>query len=139
MTDFKEKIEDMDFNEILTICKDSYAKKMPGIITIPYIGVTEKVKYTFGELTALCPMTGLPDQYTITVTISPQNLLPELKSLKMYYISYRNLPISHEHLLSKIYTDILKTVNPIYLIVELDVAIRGGIKTIIRKDSREDE
>ncbi|NMC34098.1 MAG: preQ(1) synthase [Veillonellaceae bacterium] len=112
---------------------------MPQIATIPYIGVVEEVKYEFDELTALCPMTGLPDHYKIIITISPNSLLPELKSLKMYYIAYRNLPITHEHLLSKIYTEVKEIIDPEYIVVELNVNIRGGIKTIVRKDSRENE
>lgn len=129
---FKDKIEEMSFEDVLQVTKDSYNKKMPRITHIPYIGLNQIANYVYPELTALCPMTGIPDTYTVHVTLEPNTLLPELKSLKEYFTAYRDLPISHEHLASKIYKEIKQAVDPKSLEVKLDVAVRGGIKTDIK-------
>ena len=111
---------------------ESYSKKMPTISVIPYVGVKEQVNYEYNELTALCPVTELPDYYTIKISFIPDKLLPELKSLKMYFIAYRNMHFSHEHLASKIYEDLDNTFDPEKLFLKLKVNIRGGIETIIK-------
>lgn len=128
---FKDKIEEMSYTEVLQVTTDSYNKQMPTISIIPYIGLNQLAEYVYPELTALCPMTGLPDTYTVHIILEPKEHLPELKSLKEYFTAYRDLPISHEHLASKIYKEIEETVEPQALTVKLDVAIRGGIKTDI--------
>jgi len=43
------------------------------------------------EVTALCPVTGQPDWYTVTVKYVPNDLCVESKSLKLYLQSFRNM------------------------------------------------
>src|SRR3954468_8462224 len=45
------------------------------------------------EFTSVCPKTGLPDHCTLRLTYVPDKLCLELKSLKMYWLEYRNLGI----------------------------------------------
>lgn len=129
---FDGKIEDMSSEKLKERIKEVYNMEMPKIIPIPYIGKIEEVTYKYPELTALCPMTGIQDLYTITIKITPNEQIPELKSLKFYFLGYKDLPISHEHLCSKIYEDIKKTIDPSELQIDLDVAVRGGIETTIK-------
>jgi 7-cyano-7-deazaguanine reductase len=130
--DFKKKIEDMSPQEVRERIEKAYAQKMPEIVGIPYVGVDDEViTYIYPELTALCPMTGLQDLYTLEITLEPNKFVPELKSLKFYLMGYRELPISHEHLASKIYEDLERVLAPGLLEINLDTAVRGGIKTIV--------
>ncbi len=98
------------------------------------------VEYEFPELTAVCPSTGLPDFYTVRIVFEPERKLPELKSLKLYFVSYRNVGILHENLANKILEDFIKVVEPRWVLIELYVNNRGGIYTTIRRYwSRESE
>ena len=83
------------------------------------------------EFTCICPKTGLPDFALIKVTYSPQKLCLELKSFKMYIVSYRDVGIFHEHLVNKILDDIVKACDPRRAKVEGVVAARGGIQTTV--------
>lgn len=128
----KPKIEDMDLKELAKYLEMSLELDLSEIIPIPYLGgIDALVKYTSEELIALCPMTGLPDTYKIEISFVPDKLVPELKSLKKYYVDFKDIPISHEHLHAKIFYDFQEAISPKTLKVFLDVAIRGGIKTTI--------
>lgn len=129
--DFTKTIEDMSDEDLKQRIKDGYEHKMPEIRPVPYIGGLQEVIYRYPELTALCPMTGIQDLYTITIVFTPSELIPELKSLKQYFLAFRDLPISHEHLNSKITEEFNKAIKPTELKVVLNVAIRGGIKTTV--------
>jgi 7-cyano-7-deazaguanine reductase len=102
---------------------------------VPYLGVnTQLCEYTFPELEARCPVTGIKDQYIITFRYIPDQIIPELKSLKLYLWDYEEcfVPISHEHLASKLYNDFKAVVKPKDLYVELIVAGRGELFTTVR-------
>lgn len=92
-------------------------------------------KYTidlnFPEFTCICPKTGLPDFGTIKILYRPTKTCLELKSLKMYFVFYRNLGIFHEHLVNKILDDIVKACTPRWAKVEVVMNPRGGITTTV--------
>lgn len=83
------------------------------------------------EFTCLCPKTGLPDFATIIIDYAPDKDCLELKSLKEYFISYRNVGIFHEHLVNKILEDIVKACKPRYAKVVGEINVRGGIETTV--------
>jgi len=85
----------------------------------------------FPEFTCICPKTGLPDFATIVIDYIPDRNCLELKSLKEYFIAYRNTGIFHEHLVNKILDDIVKASKPRYTKVTGIIAVRGGIETTI--------
>jgi len=128
---FGKTIEEMDSDTLKLLIEEVVKCEMPEIRAIPYIGTDEKITYQYEELTALCPMTGVQDLYSITISYTPNKFIPELKSLKFYFLEYRNLPISHEHLAYKIAKDMNDAIQPMDLSIVLEVAIRGGIKTTI--------
>ena len=133
--DFTKKIEDMTPEQMKARIKAGYEFEIPHkIVAIPYLGTKEVVEYTYPEMIALCPATGYPDTYKLTITFVPTKLLPELKSLKFYLMDYISLPISHEHLADKIYKEIKKTIKPVELRIVLDTSVRGGIYTTIVKE-----
>jgi len=135
---FKRKIEDITEDEIKHILKTSYNAEMPALLPIPYFGEGGIVTYDYGELVALCPITTLTDLYRSIITFIPDNYVCELKSLRFYYLAYRTLPISHELLASKIYTEFKRAVKPKKLNLKLGVSVRGGITTTIELGNKID-
>jgi 7-cyano-7-deazaguanine reductase len=100
------------------------------LVLIPYMGErNEEVEHYYPELVALCPVTFLPDLNQVYIRYIPDKHIPELKSLKYYLMDYIKLPISHEHLASKILQQIREQVLPKKIAVLLKVNVRGGIYT----------
>lgn len=86
------------------------------------------------EFTCICPKTGLPDFAIIKIKYSPRKYCLELKSLKMYFVSFRNIGIFHEHLVNKILDDLVKTCDPRSMEVEVIMNPRGGIATTVKAE-----
>ena len=94
-------------------------------------------QHVFAELTSLCPTTQLPDFYTVKLTYEPDQFLPELKSLKLYFLTFRNTEILHEEVANEILNNFVKSIMPRWAQIVLKVNNRGGVlTTIARKWSR---
>ena len=133
---FRGKIEKMGKAEIKRQEERIKKLQMPKIQVLDFLYEDGgEITYEYPELVALCPMTGIPDFYTVRVIYMPGKRIPELKSLRFYFLAYKDLPVLHEHLASKIFEDFWKAVGPEKLKVELEVAVRGGIYTRIVKES----
>lgn len=98
-----------------------------------YKGTKYVCEHAFPELTAVCPTSNLPDFYTFRMIYEPYEKIIELKSLKLYLIEYRNVGIYHEELINKIMEDLKQIVEPNWIFIELEVAVRGGISSSIRR------
>ena len=97
------------------------------------------IEVTTPEFTAICPKTGLPDFGTIQISYIPDEQCVELKSLKEYFLFYRDVGIFHEHVINKILVDFVAACNPRRVEIVGDFHVRGGIKTVIRANyERED-
>lgn len=83
------------------------------------------------EFTALCPWTGLPDTGILTITYEPSNKLLELKSLKYYILSYRDVGIVQEHAAGRILEDLVAACKPKRMTILLDYRMRGGLHTSV--------
>ena len=59
------------------------------------------------EFTALCPWTGLPDYGTLEISYVPDRSCLELKSLKYYLMSFRDVGIVQEHAANRILKDLV--------------------------------
>ena len=90
------------------------------------------IEITNLEFTAVCPKTGLPDFATLCITYVPDQHCVELKSLKEYFLFYRDVGIFHEHVVNKVLEDFVKACQPRKAEVVGDFNIRGGIKTVVR-------
>ncbi|MHA1298269.1 MAG: preQ(1) synthase [Candidatus Helarchaeota archaeon] len=90
-------------------------------------------EHIFPELTAVCPTSNLPDFYNFRLIYEPDEHIIELKSLKLYLVEYRNVGIYHEDLINKIMEDLKDTIKPNWIFIELEVAVRGGISTSVRR------
>src|SRR5208282_6657907 len=64
------------------------------------------------EFTTVCPKTGQPDFGTITFTYTPAKLCVELKSLKLYLQSFRNVGIFYETAVNRLLDDIVAACQP---------------------------
>ena len=97
------------------------------------------IEVTNPEFTAVCPKTGLPDFGTIQISYIPDEQCVELKSLKEYFLSYRDVGIFHEHVINKILEDFVAACNPRKVEIVGDFHIRGGMKTIVRANYKREE
>jgi len=88
-----------------------------------------EVVYETDEFTFVCPWTGLPDFARLTIRYIPNKLLVELKSLKYYLTSFRNVGILQEHAINRILNDLVKLIKPATMTIEAEYKERGGIKT----------
>jgi 7-cyano-7-deazaguanine reductase len=84
------------------------------------------IQFVFPEFTSVCPVTGQPDFATITVRYVPDELCVEMKSLKLYFFSYRNKGIFYEAVTNAILDDLVAVLKPRRMSVVGDFAVRGG-------------
>jgi len=83
------------------------------------------------EFTCLCPKTGQPDFATLNISYIPDKLCLELKSLKIYLVSYRNEGGFHEKVTNTILDDLIAACKPRMLKIVADFNVRGGIYTTV--------
>ena len=88
------------------------------------------------EFTAVCPWTGLPDYGTLQLTYVPSRDCIELKSLKYYLLSFRDVGIVQEHAANRILQDLVACCQPRRMKVTLDYKVRGGIHTAVSVEYR---
>ncbi|MCQ9205381.1 MAG: preQ(1) synthase [Omnitrophica bacterium] len=86
------------------------------------------VELTSDEFTCLCPYSGLPDFAHLIIKYTPNRKLIELKSLKYYLYSFRNVKIYNEHVVNKILEDLKRALSPHDIIIVGEFMSRGGIK-----------
>lgn len=85
------------------------------------------------ELTAICPFTDYPDFGRVEIRYIPGKKCLELKSFKLYINAFRDVKIFHEALTEVIFADFLAAVKPKKAMIEIDMNVRGNIKTVCRK------
>ncbi len=100
-----------------------------------YPGDEEVVRIDTNEFTAVCPYSGLPDFGTIRIEYVPGRSIVELRSLKYYLFSYRNVGIYQEHLVNRILEDLVRCCRPKWMRVEADYNIRGGVHTTVVRET----
>ncbi len=98
-------------------------------IPFDYAGSATEVVYETEEFTFVCPWTGLPDFARLVIRYLPDGSLVELKSLKYYLTSYRNVGILQEHAVNRILQDLVQLLQPLSMVVEAEYKERGGMKT----------
>ena len=83
------------------------------------------------EFTSVCPKTGLPDFGRITIRYMPRERCLELKSLKEYLFTYRNLGIFQENIVNRVLEDVVRATRPKWAEVKGEFRPRGGIGTVV--------
>jgi len=86
------------------------------------------------EFTCICPKTGLPDFAVIFISYGPDKVCIELKSFKLYFVSYRDVGIFHEHLVNKVLDDFVKACQPRWARIKVVMNPRGGIATAVEAE-----
>ena len=83
------------------------------------------------EFTSVCPKTGLPDFGVLTIRYMQDKRCLELKSLKEYLQSYRNLGIFQEYIVNRVLEDVVRWARPVWAEVKGEFRPRGGISTVV--------
>lgn len=90
------------------------------------------VEFEMPEFTAICPFSDFPDFGVIRLKYVPNRLCIELKSLKFYINSYRDVKVFHEHVINIILDDFVAACDPLKVEIEGDFNVRGNIKTVVK-------
>jgi len=98
--------------------------------TFPYDGPEQEIVTETSEFSAVCPYSGLPDFATLSIRYAPSDRCVELKSLKYYVISFRNVGIFQEHVTARIADDLWRLLAPRRLTVSTRYNTRGGFDTV---------
>ena len=104
-----------------------------------YAGREIWIDFEIPEFTAICPFSDFPDFAIIKLKYVPNQRCIELKSLKLYINSFRNVKVFHEHVINIILEDFVKACNPLRVEIEGDFHVRGNIKTVVRASYRKDK
>lgn len=97
-----------------------------------YPGKEIWVEFEMPEFTAICPFSDFPDFAVIKLKYVPNERCIELKSLKLYINSFRNVKVFHEHVINMILDDFVTACDPLRVELEGDFHVRGNIKTVVR-------
>ena len=111
--------EEMDLFQL-----DTFAYEFPG--------KEIKINFEIPEFTCICPFSDFPDFATIRLAYTPNNRCIELKSLKLYINSFREVKVFHEHVINIILEDFVNACDPLTVEIEGDFNVRGNIKTTVR-------
>ena len=90
-----------------------------------------EIRFVCPEFTCLCPKTGQPDFATFKIRYVPHKLCVELKSLKLYFWSFRDEGHFHEAVTNRIADDLVKLLAPRAMEVKGLFYVRGGITTSV--------
>lgn len=102
----------------------------------PCPGRDYQIEFVFPEFTSVCPVTGQPDFATITIRYIPDRRCVEMKSLKLYFLSFRNKGIFYEAVVNRILDDLVHTLQPRQMTVIGQFAVRGGTAGTVTVDYR---
>lgn len=97
-----------------------------------YRGSDVAIDIETDEFTAVCPWSGLPDFGKVAIRYLPSARILELRSLKYYLLSYRNVGIYQEHAVNRMLDELVRVTEPQWMEITLDYKVRGGIHTTCR-------
>lgn len=99
------------------------------------------IEHVSDEFTSVCPKTGHPDFGTVTLRYQPApppaGVCVELKSLKLYYQSFRSEGIYYEAVTHTIAGHLSTLMRPAWLQLITSWRGRGGIRSVIRVEHGE--
>ena len=118
------------------------AQEKPELVVFPnpYPNRDYVVTHTNPEFTSVCPVTGLPDFGEITVVFVPDELCVELKSLKYYFVSFRQRGIFYEAVINEMLEDLVSAVKPRWMEITGEFSTRGGLHSnVVAKYTKGEE
>ena len=103
----------------------------PGFLeTFDFDSPNQLVTTETDEFSAVCPFSGLPDLAYVKIEYHPDGgKCVELKSLKYYFISFRNVGIYQEAVTKRIFGDLKEILDTSKLRVTTIYNTRGGFDT----------
>ena len=107
---------------------------LPAIESWPNQFPGYEISISIPEFTSICPKTGLPDFGVLSLRYRPDALCLELKSLKNYFLAYRNLGIFYENVVNRVLRDVVDACSPVEIEVVGEFNARGGMRTVVRAD-----
>ena len=88
------------------------------------------IKIYTKEFIAVCPFSGLPDVAKIKIEYYPEGKVAlELKSLKYYLISFKNVGIYQEEVTKRIHNDLKEILKTKKIRITSKYNVRGGLYT----------
>jgi 7-cyano-7-deazaguanine reductase len=94
------------------------------------------IEFVIPEFTCVCPLTGQPDFAQFAIEMVADTLCIELKSLKLYLWSYRDVGAFHEQVTNTILDDIVAATKPRFARIRARWNVRGGIYTSVVAEHR---
>ncbi|MEE9912294.1 MAG: preQ(1) synthase [Deltaproteobacteria bacterium] len=126
-----------DFSQLTQLGSGVALKPMRKLETFPNRAKRDyTVTLTTEEFTCVCPMTGQPDFAKITIQYIPDKKIVESKSLKLYFWSFRNEGVFHEHVTNVMLDDLVASLSPRWCKVTAQFAVRGGIAITVDAEYR---
>jgi 7-cyano-7-deazaguanine reductase len=93
------------------------------------------INITFPEFSCLCPRSGYPDYATFYLEYVPNELVVELKAVKLYINVFRDRHISHEDSANEFFDVLFEKLSPRHMKLKADFQPRGNVHTVIEIDS----
>ncbi len=93
------------------------------------------IKIELPEFMSKCPRSGYPDFATIRLEYIPNDLVVELKAIKLYINTFANRYISHENAANEIYDTLYEKLRPRWMKITADFEPRGNVHTVVEIDS----
>lgn len=100
------------------------------------VGEPMVITTTTDEFTSVCPFSGLPDFAKVTIAYAPDAKCIELRSLKYYLLSYRDVGIWYEHLVNRMLEDLVRAAEPLWMRIEIVCNPRGGLASTVAAEWR---
>ena len=126
-----------DFEHLTLLGSGRAAKPLRKLETFPNRAARDyTVTLSTDEFTCVCPMTGQPDFAKIKIQYIPGKKIVESKSLKLYFWSFRNGGVFHEHVTNIILDDLVAALAPRWCRVTAEFAVRGGIAITVEAEYR---
>ena len=94
-------------------------------------GQAMEITTSTDEFTSVCPFSGLPDFAVVTISYVPDKHCLELRSLKYYLLSYRDVGIWYEHLVNRMLEDLVRASKPRRMQIEIACNPRGGLSSTV--------
>jgi 7-cyano-7-deazaguanine reductase len=89
------------------------------------------IRHVAPEFTSVCPKTAQPDFGTIEIEYVADKACVELKSLKVYLQSYRNVGVFYEDVINRILDDLVAACRPRRMKITGTFTPRGGMHSVI--------
>jgi 7-cyano-7-deazaguanine reductase len=118
---------DLETEHELTILGSTVRSPVDHVEVFPAPANVTEVRLSSDEVASICPVTVQPDLSTIEIVYEPDRWCVETKSLKLYLWGFRQRPVFAEALAAEIAREIMLTVQPHRVRVDLTQRPRGGI------------